>query len=114
MSVVERYLEAVSAHKWDDARDCLADEVVRVGPFGDTYRGRDTYLESLREIMESLKGYRMDVGKIVLSDDGRTVTTELTETVEMDGRIVVTPECLVFDLDRSGLIEGIRIYIQQI
>lgn len=87
---------------------------MRVGPFGDTYHGRDRYLESLRELMEGLKGYRMDLGRIVGSDDGRTFTAELTETVEMDGRTVLTPECLVFDLDDSGVIAGIRIYIQKL
>lgn len=87
---------------------------MRVGPFGDTYRGRDHYLEFLRKVMEGLKGYRMELGRIVESDDGRTVTAELTETVEMDGRTVLTPECLVFDLDDSGAIGGIRIYIQKV
>ena len=101
-------------HQWEIARGCLAEEVVRVGPFGDTYRGRDHYLESLRGLMEGLKGYEMDLGRIVSSDDGRTFTAELTETVEMDGRTVVTPECLVFDLDDSGLIFAIRTYIQKV
>ena len=107
-------MEAVSRHEWEAARACLAEEVVRVGPFGDTYRGREHYLESLGKLMEGLKGYRMELGRIVESDDGRSVTAELTETVEMDGRTVVTPECLVFDLDDSGLIAGIRIYIQKL
>jgi hypothetical protein len=56
----------------------------------------------------------MELGRIVASNDGRTFTAELTETVEMDGRAVLTPECLVFDLDDSGVIAGIRIYIQKL
>jgi hypothetical protein len=64
--------------------------------------------------MEGLKGYQMELGRIVASNDGRTFTAELTETVEMDGRAVLTPECLVFDLDDSGVIAGIRIYIQKL
>lgn len=87
---------------------------MRVGPFGDTYRGRDHYLQSLRKLMEGLKGYRMELGRIVESNDSRIFTAELTETVEMDGRTVLTPECLVFDLDESGVIAGIRIYVQKL
>jgi hypothetical protein len=113
MSIVQRYLQAVSSLDWDTAYSCLAEDVKRVGPFGDAYSGRDHYLDSLRSIMEGLSGYRMDLGRVVTSDDGGTITAELSETVEMDGRAVVTPECLLFDLDQDGLIVGIRIYIQK-
>ena len=114
MSIVRRYLDAVAHHDWDTARSYLSSDVVRVGPFGDTYRGRDEYLQALRPIMEGLEGYRMEIASIAASDDGSTVTAELSETVVMDERTIVTPECLVFDLDSAGLIAGIRIYIQQI
>ena len=113
VTVARRYLEAISTHRWDEAQGCLAEDVVRVGPYGDTYSGREHYLGWLRKLMVGLKGYRMDIGRIVSSSDGRTLTAELAETVEMDGRQVVTPECLVFDLDQAGLISTIRIYIQQ-
>lgn len=104
----------MSSHDWADASRCLADDVVRVGPFGDIYRGREEYLEFLQKLMPSLKGYRMELGRIVTSDDGLSVTAELTEAVEIDGRVKITPECLVFDLDQVGLIAEIRIYVQQL
>jgi ketosteroid isomerase-like protein len=111
--VVTRYLEAVSKQDWETAEGCLADDVRRVGPFGDTYTGRVEYLEFLRKLMPTLQGYGMDIARLIVSDDGRVAVAELTETVEIDGRAVVTPESLVFDLDEAGRITAVRIYLQQ-
>jgi hypothetical protein len=113
MQVVARYLEAVACFDWETARECLAEDVRRVGPFGDTYTGRDRYLEYLKELMPTLQGYRMDLGRVIRSGDGRSAFVELSETVEIDDRPVVTTEGLVFDLDETSRITGIRIYIQQ-
>ena len=112
-SVVRAYLEAVAGHDWDTARDLLSDEVSRVGPFGDTYRGRAHYLDFLTGVMTSLRGYRMDIERVIEGSGSRTAVAELTETVEMDGAAVVTPEALVFDVDADDLITSIRIYIRQ-
>ena len=35
------------------------------------------------------------------------------ETVAVDGRVVVTPESLVFDIDDSGRIVHLAVYIQR-
>jgi hypothetical protein len=113
-NVVERYLDAVAAHDWDTAEDCLSADVHRVGPFGDEYKGRDTYLDYLRRLMPSLAGYRMDLHRVLACEGGRTLVAELTETVEMDGRVIETPESLTFDLDPGGRIARIGIYIQTI
>jgi ketosteroid isomerase-like protein len=110
--VVERYLEAVAGSDWDEAATCLTPDVTRVGPFHDRYRGREPYLAYLRALMPTLQGYRMDLGRIITSGDGRSVTVELSETVEMGGQTIVTPEVLVFDLDGEGLIGHIGIYIR--
>jgi ketosteroid isomerase-like protein len=113
VSVVARYLEAVSSLDWETAEGCLAEDVLRVGPFGDTYRGKAAYLEFLRNLMPTLQGYRMDLGPVIEANAGATAVAELTETVTLDGKTVVTPECLVFQLDSAGRIVEIRIYIQQ-
>ena len=84
-----------------------------MGPFQDAYDGRDSYLRFLGALMPTLKGYRMDVERVIAGEDGRSAVAELTETVELDGRVVVTPESLVFDLADDGKIRRIRIYIQQ-
>jgi limonene-1,2-epoxide hydrolase len=112
MSTVRCYLDAVAAQDWDNAASCLADDVCRVGPFGDVYEGRDSYLAFLRDVMPKLSGYRMDVHRYIEAD--RSVVVELTETVATDERIIETPESLIFDLDGEGRIARITIYVQRI
>ena len=78
--IVERYLDALIGHDWDVLRDCLTEDVVRVGPYSDEYRGRDAYVGFLSELMPTLPDYRMDVHRVTyagslafaeLADDGR-------------------------------------------
>jgi hypothetical protein len=95
------------AHDWDAMAACVADGVERVGPFGDVYRGRADYVAFIAELLPTLEGYGMKVGRVV--EAGRVVVAELTEMVGG----VDTAEALVFDLDDEGLIAGIAIYIQQ-
>ncbi|HLI72924.1 MAG TPA: nuclear transport factor 2 family protein [Acidimicrobiales bacterium] len=110
-AVVERYLDRIVARDWDAVATCLAEDVVRVGPFGDLYTPRAPYLAFLSELMPSLEGYSMHVERIFGTD--RLVVAELSETVSLDGTPVETPESLVFDLDDDGLISHISIYIQR-
>lgn len=110
-NVVERYLAAIVAFDWRALRECLSADVVRVGPFGDTYAGRDEYVAFLTGLMPTLVDYSMDVHRI--TDAGRVVVAELTESMTWDGSEVVTPEALVFDLDDEGCIDRVRIFIQQ-
>jgi hypothetical protein len=110
--VVERYLQCLVAHDWDGTAACLASDVVRVGPFGDTYTARDTYVAFLSDLMPKLPGYAMEVTRVVGA--GQVVVVELSETVEIDGTAVVTPELLLFDLDDEGLIAHIAVYIQRL
>lgn len=109
--IVERYLGAVVAHEWESLEGCLAEDVVRVGPFGDTYSPRGPYVAFLAGLMPTLPGYSMRVDRVTYA--GRQAFAELSETVEVDGAPLETPEALVFDLDEEGLISRIRIYIQR-
>lgn len=110
--VVERYLKAVVDHDWAGLADCMTDDVVRVGPFGDTYTPKGPYIEFLENLMPSLEGYSMEIERIV--DAGNVVVAELTETLEMGGTVYVTPEALVFDLDAGGLISRVNIFIKRL
>jgi len=110
--VVERYLAAVAAQDWPTLEACLAEDVVRVGPFGDTYSPRGSYVAFLTALMPTLPGYAMAVER-VLYTEGAAVA-QLHETVEVDGAPLVTPETLVFDLDDTGRIARIAIYIQRL
>jgi len=113
LDIVERYLSSIAAHDWDALGACVTDDVVRVGPYGDTYRGRDDYVAFLAELMPTLAGYEMHVHRVAYSADRRVAMAELSETVDLDGEPVVTPESLVFDLSDDGQIARIRIYIQR-
>jgi len=110
-STVQRYLERLVAHDFDAVAACLAEDVVRVGPFGDTYTPRDRYVAYLSKLMPSLPGYAMHVQRVVGA--GPTVLVELCETVEIAGAPLDTNEALVFDLGDDGRIGRITIYIQQ-
>lgn len=107
---VERYLRAITAFDWDALRDCVTGDVVRIGPFGDTYTGRDAYVGFLSGLMPTLVDYSMDVHRVV--DAGPVVTAELAETMTWDGERVVTHEALVFDVTDDDRIRRIAIYIQ--
>jgi ketosteroid isomerase-like protein len=111
-AVVERYLERMVAHDFEAMAACLAEDVVRVGPFGDTYTPRQPYVAFLSDLMPALPGYAMRIDRVV--ETGRTVVVELTETVEVAGSPLDTPEALVFDLDDEGRIAHIAIYIQRL
>lgn len=110
---VERYLHAIASHDWDVVGACLTDDIVRVGPYGDRYDGRADYLAFISELMPKLKGYAMNVGRVTYAGD-TLAFAELSETVERDGKPMVTPEVLVFDLAGDGRIARIEIFIQTV
>jgi hypothetical protein len=109
--VVERYLECVGrTHDWDALRDCLTDDVVRIGPYGDAYEGKEAYVAFLTDLMPRLTGYEMHVDRVTYASD--VAHAELSETVEVDGRATVTPEALVFDLE-GDRIRRIQVFVQR-
>ena len=111
MRMVEQYLAAIVGHDWDGLHECITDDVVRVGPYRDRYEGRDAYVGFLAGTMPALRGYQMHVDRVTYFGAGRALA-ELSETVELDGTPVRTPEALVFDLAPDGRIAHIEIYIQ--
>jgi hypothetical protein len=109
---VERYLASMVAHDWQAMADCLTEDVVRVGPFGDTYSGKGEYVAFLSALMPTLPGYRLELGRVVYADDGGFAAAELTETIELDGTPLHTAEGLLFDLE-GDRISHIAIYLRQ-
>ena len=103
--IVERYLDAVIRHDWDGLRACLVDDVVRVGPFNDEYRGRDAYVDFLSALMPTLPDYSMDISRVTYADG--LVFAELAENVAGTR----TDEALVFELD-GDRIARIDIFIK--
>src|SRR6478609_5530109 len=109
--VVERYLRAVASQDWDVVDECIADDVVRVGPHRDHYAGREEYLAFIADLMPKLKGYAMKLDRVTYASDALAFV-ELRETVEVDGKPMVTPEVLVFELAGDGRIARVDIFIQ--
>jgi hypothetical protein len=110
--VVERYFDRLVAHDFDGVAATLTDDIERVGPFGDVKSGLGEYLVFLADLMPRLPGYSMDVHRVVYSEG--IGLAEITETIEIDGAKIPTPEALVFDLADDGRISKIQIYIQRL
>ena len=110
---MERYLAAVAGQDWETFASVIAEDIVRIGPFGDVYNGRDAYVEFLAALMPNLPGYSMDVTRVTYVDGGTRAVAELSETVEVDGSPLVTPEALLFDLSSDGLVERVEIFTRR-
>ncbi|HTI74764.1 MAG TPA: nuclear transport factor 2 family protein [Mycobacterium sp.] len=109
--IVERYLHAIASHDWGVVDECIADDIIRVGPYGDRYTGRDEYLAFIADLMPKLKGYAMKLDRVTYASD-ELAFVELRETVEVDGKPMVTPEVLVFEVAGDGRIARVDIFIQ--
>jgi limonene-1,2-epoxide hydrolase len=112
MEVVERFLSSMTSHDWPAMGACVTEDVMRVGPYGDTYRGRDEYVSFIAGLMPSLPGYEMEVSRVTYGPVGGLAFAELAETVELEGKPHRTPEVLVFGLSEDQRIRTIDIYIQ--
>ena len=95
------------AHDWDGMAACVTDDLVRTGPFCDTYNGKDEYVAFISGLMPTLPEYAMKLDRVVYADG--VAMAELTESVGGTD----TPESLVFDLAGDGRIARISIYIQR-
>ena len=110
--IVERYLDAIVSHDWDVVSECVTDGIVRVGPYGDRYEGRDEYMAFIADTMPKLTGYVMELHRVTYVSRGLAFA-ELTETVEFDGKPMLTREVLVFELGAGRRIVRVDIFIQQ-
>jgi hypothetical protein len=88
----------------------LADDIVRVGPYGDRFAGRDEYMAYIADLMPKLAGYVMDLQRVTYVGDALAFA-ELSETVVL-GTPMVTSEVLVFALDGDRRITRVDIFIQ--
>lgn len=112
VAVVRRYLDTMVAHDWEGLAACLAPDIVRLGPYGDDYRGVGDYVPFLRRTLESLDDYEMRVDRVSSVGAG-VVVAELSETVTIDGSRLETPEALVFDLASDGRIARVAIFLRR-
>jgi ketosteroid isomerase-like protein len=110
--VVERYLHSLTEHDWDALAGCLTDDVVRVGPYGDTYPSKAEYLAFISDLMPKLRDYSMDVARVTYGASDDVAYAELAETMTHDGKLLRTNECLTFVLAPDGRIARIDVFIQ--
>jgi SnoaL-like domain len=110
---VERYLACMAAYDWDGLAATIADDgLVRDGPFCDVVEGKQAYVDFLRGIIMSLRGYELLVGRVTHASD-RLSFVELSETFDVDGTPTTYPECIVFERDAAGLIRHVSVFIKQ-
>ena len=110
---VERYLRCMATHDWDGLAATIADEgLTREGPFCDRIEGKHGYVAFLRNVITSLKGYRLNVQRVSHVSD-RVSYVELSETFEVDGVLAEYPECILFERNDDGLISHVSVFIKQ-
>lgn len=111
--IVENYLTCMAAHDWDGLAATLAEDgLVREGPFCDVVEGKERYVAFLRDVLTSLKGYRLDVRRIShVSDEISYV--EVSETVRVGSSSTEYPECILFERNSDGLIRRVSVFIKQ-
>ncbi len=107
--VVERYLAGLAAHDWSAVAATLADDVERMGPYRDAYRGREEYAGFLAGTVTALSGYQLDVDRIHVA--GSVVCVELRETVDDGDERLETSEAVVFETG-GGHITKVAVYLQ--
>lgn len=110
--IVERYLEALVSRDWGTFASCLCENIVRVGPYRDTYTSKAEYVEFISELLPQLQDYAMEVTRITYAATGTVAFAELTETVTINGTPFQTPECITFDVADDGRIARIEVFIQ--
>jgi limonene-1,2-epoxide hydrolase len=107
--VVERYLAALPTADAAAIAPLLADDIERIGPYRDEYKGRESYATFLATTIAALSGYELTITRIHAS--GPTVVVELSETVDDGDARLRTDEAVVFDI-RDALIARVAVYLQ--
>jgi ketosteroid isomerase-like protein len=110
-ATVARFFDRMGAGDWDAMAECVAEDVVRVGPFRDVETGRADYRAFLAGTIEALDGYRLHVQRIW--SDGTHAVAQLSETLDVGGRPRRTDEAIVLDLGPDGLIHRVEVYLQR-
>jgi len=111
VATVTRFFERMGAGDWDAMAECVAPDVLRVGPYRDVKTGRDEYRDFLAETITALDGYRLDLQRVW--SDGSRAVAQLSETLLVDGRPRRTDEAIVLDLGADGLIHRVEVYLQR-
>ena len=113
MSAVEEYLQALSDRDWGRLPACFVETgLVRSGPFSDMIHGAEAYVDFLRDVCSPFESYRLDPHRISRSGD-RIVFAEIDEVIGRDGKVEPFPEVLLFELDESGKIRYVSVFMKR-
>jgi hypothetical protein len=112
MRVLDEYFGALRTQSWKSLAICLAEDVLRIGPYLDVVQGRHAYVEFLSKVIPTLKNYELEVARVRSLNAGSAVV-ELSEFADVDGVRREFPEVLLVDFDEGGAIERLDIYIKQ-
>jgi hypothetical protein len=107
---VERYFFHLTAREWSDLGTFLAQEVLRIGPYGDQLTGRQVYLDFLRTTVPA--DYGNDVLRIVSTPDGLFAFAKVTEHLRYEEVEYHLDEAYSFEIGEDGLIRRVEIYWQ--
>jgi ketosteroid isomerase-like protein len=108
--VIERFIDCLSAQDWDGFSATMAEDMERVGPYGDLISPRGKYVAFLQSVVTKHPNYGLAVRRVTRSSDGRVAVAEVTETLTVAGAPVSYPEVLVFDVGNAGLITRVTVY----
>jgi hypothetical protein len=107
---IERFFVHLTARQWEQLVELLADDLVRIGPFGDQLVGKHRYAEFLEGAVPS--DYRNDVHLIVTSSDGRSALARVTEHLRYPDGEHHLEEAYAFELSESGLVSRVEVFWQ--
>jgi ketosteroid isomerase-like protein len=108
--VVERFFANLTARDWAGLGALLAEDVERVGPFGDRVVGRARYLDLLRGLVPS--DYGNDVHRITYAADGRGAFARVTEHLVYPRGTFHLEETYAFEIGETGSIDRLEVFWQ--
>jgi hypothetical protein len=108
--VVASFFARLSARDWVALGEVLAEDVERVGPFGDRLTGRELYVAFLAGTVPEV--YGNDVHGVVSSPDGRSACARVTEHLAYPERELHLEEAYWFRLDADGAVARVEIFWQ--
>jgi len=112
MGVVDRYFSTMMEHDWAGLRDCLDDDFTRDGPYPEhRWENADDYVAFVSSLLPGLKRHGVDVTRV--TGHGDVVHAELTETVELDGRLSRVRIATAFELAPDGRIRHVEVFVRR-
>lgn len=110
-ATVRRFVDRLSAQDWAGFAGTLAEDVERIGPYGDLVRGRQAYVEFLAAVVSRHPNYAVRERRVTAAADGSRAFAEITEVLTLYGVVTEYPEVLAFDLDGAGRISRVGVYM---